>query len=92
MGLGSGIRYPEITYSGSRIQRSKRHRIPDPGSGSAKLPTTRGDEIMAVLALLGRGLRTKAKINDSKKALSSFKCSSQTRDAWKEDDTLVYKK
>ncbi len=28
MGLGSGIR--EKTYSGSRIQGSKRHRIPDP--------------------------------------------------------------
>ena len=37
MVLGSGIRYPgseirdpEKTYSGSRIQGSKRHRIPDP--------------------------------------------------------------
>ncbi len=37
MGLGSGIRDPgseirdpEKTYSGSRIQGSKRHRIPDP--------------------------------------------------------------
>jgi hypothetical protein len=28
--LGSGIRDPEKTYSGSRIQRSKRQRIPDP--------------------------------------------------------------
>ena len=27
------------TYSGSRIQGSKRHRIPDPGSGSATLHT-----------------------------------------------------
>ncbi len=27
---GFGIRDPEITYSGSRIQGSKRHRIPDP--------------------------------------------------------------
>jgi hypothetical protein len=27
---GSGIRDPEKTYSGSRIQGSKRHRIPDP--------------------------------------------------------------
>ncbi len=37
MGLGSGIR--KKTYSGSRIQGSKRHRIPDPdhGSGSATL-------------------------------------------------------
>jgi hypothetical protein len=26
----SGIRDPEKTYSGSRIQGSKRHRIPDP--------------------------------------------------------------
>jgi hypothetical protein len=32
---GSEIRDPEKTYSGSRIQGSKRHRIPDPGSGSA---------------------------------------------------------
>jgi hypothetical protein len=31
MGLGSEIRDPEKTYSGSRIQGSKRHRIPDPG-------------------------------------------------------------
>jgi hypothetical protein len=30
MGLGSRIRDPEKTYSGSWIQRSKRHRIPDP--------------------------------------------------------------
>jgi hypothetical protein len=30
MGLGSGIRDPEKTYSGSRIQGSKRHQIPDP--------------------------------------------------------------
>jgi hypothetical protein len=30
MGLGSEIRDPEKTYSGSRIQGSKRHRIPDP--------------------------------------------------------------
>jgi hypothetical protein len=28
---GSGIRDPEKTHSGSRIQGSKRHRIPDPG-------------------------------------------------------------
>jgi hypothetical protein len=34
---GSEIRDPEKTYSGSRIQGSKRHRIPDPGS--ATLPT-----------------------------------------------------
>ncbi len=36
---GSEIRDPEKTYSGSRIQGLKRHRIPDPGSGSATLPT-----------------------------------------------------
>ncbi len=30
MGLESGIRDPEKTYPGSRIQGSKRHRIPDP--------------------------------------------------------------
>jgi hypothetical protein len=30
MVLGSGIRDPEKTHSGSRIQGSKRHRIPDP--------------------------------------------------------------
>jgi len=34
---GLGIRDPEKTHSGSRIQGSKRHRIPDPGSGSATL-------------------------------------------------------
>ncbi len=42
MGLGSEIRDPEKTYSGSRIQGSKRHRsrILDPGSGSATLLET----------------------------------------------------
>jgi hypothetical protein len=34
---GFRIRDPEKTYSGSRIQGSKRQRIPDPGSGSATL-------------------------------------------------------
>ncbi len=34
---GSEIRDLEKTYSGSRIQGSKRHRIPDPGSGSETL-------------------------------------------------------
>jgi hypothetical protein len=34
---GSEIRDPEKIYSGYRIQGSKRHRIPDPGSGSATL-------------------------------------------------------
>jgi hypothetical protein len=33
---GSEIRDPEKTHPGSRIQGSKRHRIPDPGSRSAK--------------------------------------------------------
>jgi len=39
MALGSEIRDPEKNYSGSRIQGSKRHQIPDPdpGSGSATL-------------------------------------------------------
>jgi hypothetical protein len=31
---GSEIRDPEKTYSGSRIQGSKRHQIPDPGSAT----------------------------------------------------------
>ncbi len=30
MDMGSEIRDPVKTYSGSRIQGSKRHRIPDP--------------------------------------------------------------
>jgi hypothetical protein len=38
---GSDILDPEKTYSGSRIQGSKRHRIPDPGYGSATLPALR---------------------------------------------------
>jgi hypothetical protein len=39
MDLGSGIRDPGSgkIYPGSRIQRSNRPRIPDPGSGSATL-------------------------------------------------------
>ncbi len=36
---GLGIRDPEKTHSGSRIQGSKRHQIPDPVSGSATLKT-----------------------------------------------------
>jgi hypothetical protein len=35
---GFGIRDPEKTYSGSRIQGSKRHRIPDPGVKKAPDP------------------------------------------------------
>jgi hypothetical protein len=46
---GFGIRDPGKTFSGSRIQGSKRHRIPDPGvkkapdpgSGYATLPASR---------------------------------------------------
>jgi hypothetical protein len=38
MGLGSGIRDPQKTYSGFRIQGSKRHRIPDPGVKKAPDP------------------------------------------------------
>jgi hypothetical protein len=34
MDLGSGIRKKPIPDSGSRIQGSKRHRIPDPGSAT----------------------------------------------------------
>jgi hypothetical protein len=37
MGLGSGIRYPEKTYSGSRIPDPGVKKAPDPGSGSATL-------------------------------------------------------
>jgi hypothetical protein len=38
--MGSGIQDPEKTCSGSRIKGSKRHRIPDPRSGSAALLAT----------------------------------------------------
>jgi hypothetical protein len=31
---GVGIRDPEKIYSGSRVQGSKRNRIPDPGSAT----------------------------------------------------------
>jgi hypothetical protein len=34
---GSEIRDPEKIHPGSRILEVKRHRIPDPGSGSATL-------------------------------------------------------
>jgi hypothetical protein len=37
MGLGSGIRKKPIPDPGTRIQGSKRYRIPDPESGSATL-------------------------------------------------------
>jgi hypothetical protein len=39
MGLGSEIRDPEKTYSGFRIQGSKRHRIPDPDQQHCKKET-----------------------------------------------------
>ncbi len=39
MGLGSGIRDPEKTHSGFRIQGSKRHRIPDPDPQHCKILT-----------------------------------------------------
>jgi hypothetical protein len=45
MGLGSEIRDPEKTYSGSRIQWSKRHRIPDPGSATLILALMDSDSI-----------------------------------------------
>jgi hypothetical protein len=38
---GSEIRDPVKTYSGSRIQGSKRHRIPDPGIKKAPDPGSR---------------------------------------------------
>ncbi len=50
---GSEIRDPEKTYSGSRIQWSKRHRIPYPGSGSATLVV----RIVSRLEVLRGGLR-----------------------------------
>ncbi len=37
MGLGSGIRDPERTYSGSRSRVQGTKKAPDPGSGSATL-------------------------------------------------------
>ncbi len=37
MALGSGIRDPEETYSGSRIPYPEIKKAPDPGSGSATL-------------------------------------------------------
>jgi hypothetical protein len=37
MGLGSEIRDPEKTYSGSRIPDPGVKKAPDPGSGSAAL-------------------------------------------------------
>ncbi len=45
---GFGIRDPEKTYSGSRIQGSKRHRIPDPGPGSATLMYSRYNQNLLV--------------------------------------------
>jgi hypothetical protein len=41
MGLGSGIRDSEKTYSGSRIPDPGVKKAPDPGSGSATLPLRR---------------------------------------------------
>jgi hypothetical protein len=41
MGLGSGIRDPEKTYSGSWIPDSGVKKAPDPGSGSATLLGTK---------------------------------------------------
>jgi hypothetical protein len=41
MGLGSEIRDPEKTYSGSRLPDPGVKKTPDPGSGSATLLSTR---------------------------------------------------
>jgi hypothetical protein len=35
--VGSGIRDPEKTYSGSRIRGAKRYRIPDPDPQHCKV-------------------------------------------------------
>ncbi len=45
MGLGSEIRDPEKTYSGSRIQWSKRHRIPDPDPQHWEIHKKRKDTV-----------------------------------------------
>jgi len=50
--VGSRIRDPEKTYSGSRIQGSKRHRVPDPGSGSATLLSIYKISILHLLSTL----------------------------------------
>ncbi len=41
---GFGIRDPEKTYSGSRIQGSKRHRIPDPDPQHWLIPCVKGTQ------------------------------------------------
>jgi hypothetical protein len=53
----TGIRDPRSGKNLFRIQDPGVKKTPDPGSGSATLPATRGDEIIAVLALLGRGAK-----------------------------------
>ncbi len=40
--LGSGVRDPEKIYSGSRIQGSKRHRIPDPDPQNLQIDMAAG--------------------------------------------------
>ncbi len=55
MDLGSGILKKPIPDPGSRIQGSKRHRIPDPGSGSATLPKSETSTyvLMVFLTIFG---------------------------------------
>jgi hypothetical protein len=52
---GSGIRKKSIPDPGARIQGSKRHRIPDPGSGSATL-VFRENQISIRICICADGL------------------------------------
>ncbi len=58
LGSGSEIRDPEKTYSGSRIQGSKRHRIPDPDPQHCNVGNPGSDAFLT----LGSGIRDGKKI------------------------------
>jgi hypothetical protein len=49
---GSEIRDPEKTYSGSQIQGSKRHRIPDPDPQHCKIYKLNSNNIVGKILLL----------------------------------------
>ncbi len=58
---GSRIRMLTFSHPGSRVQGSKRHPIPDPGSGSATLVGSYRIFLYVLLCFLGRKLGVERK-------------------------------
>jgi hypothetical protein len=85
MGLGSEIWDPEKTYSGSRIrvQGSKRHQNPDPGSGSATLEIAMYTMFSLSTTFFSHVsfFCSKFSFSNVRKKKSLFSCSHQGREA-----------